>query len=116
MSMNLTERRRRTQAPPLLDAPVQDIIKLSRDIAQLARCYCPPRQRRWFSLSPEMRAAIEIAIEIARAVRDGDEGRARELTETFVGRPLDVLLTELYRAETWTELTDWENGILPLLV
>ncbi len=110
--MNLTEYRRRTQAPPLIDAPVQDIVKLSQDIVQLARGYSPQHQRRWLVLSPEMRAAIEIA----RAIRTGDEGRARELTEAFVGRPLDKLLTELYGAETWTELTDWENGILPLFV
>ncbi len=111
MPMNVAELKRRFEASPEIVPPPQNISWIWSGSSFLPRWT-------WKLRMPTMRIPpeMEAALEIARAVRDGDEGRARQLIEAFVGRPLDPILTEAYGAETWAELTDWESGMLPALV
>ncbi len=111
MPMNVAELKRRFEASPEIVPPPRDISWIWSGSSFLPRWT-------WKLRMPTMRIPpeMEAALEIARAVRDGDEDRAKELIEAFVGRPLDPILSEAYGAETWAELTDWKSGILPALV
>lgn len=93
MAMNLPEIRRRLEAQSSAPSPRLNLTR-----------------------GPRVPTDWKAALEIARAVRDGDHVCAKELIEAFVGRPLDTILAEAYGAETWVDLTDWQRGILPAFV
>ena len=112
--MNLTECRRRSQAPPVLDAPVQDIALLSQVTARLARGITSYRSRitfrpRWkvrpswtLHLSPDWRSIVAIA----QTAKEGDQDRAWLLLEEYLGYKPDTRLRVKMRRE-WAAASTW---------